>query len=326
MYTTMDCDFVETEYFYHHLRSQGESSGDDLSWLTYPEIGIDPKEQVDTTAETTDNIIQFDQIGTITNDHTTLSEDPPSNKVCNPDSSHNTESTNLSFEDESIKQNILSKTPESSESGNEDVESEQVSCPENYVLPPRSTRGIPPKRYNPDFEAQRSKYPVGKPETPGRGVLYESHGHLDLHAFTNADWGGDRDSRKSTSGYFTLVGGNLVSWKSKRQKKVSMSSAEAEFRGIAKRITEVLWHRKLFSELGMSPKKSCKLYCDNKAAIRISENPVQHDRTKHVEIDIHFIKDHLEAKGKASSMVAVALGPRALNRVGRQDNDLISYQ
>uniref|UniRef100_A0A803ND66 Reverse transcriptase Ty1/copia-type domain-containing protein n=1 Tax=Chenopodium quinoa TaxID=63459 RepID=A0A803ND66_CHEQI len=163
MYTTMDCDLVETKYFYHHLRSQGESSGDDLSWLTYPEIGTDPKEQVDTTAETTDNIIQFDQIGTITNDHTTLSEDPPSNKVCNPDSSHNTESTNLSSEDESIEQNILSKTPERSESGNEDVESEQVSYPENYVLPPRSTRVIPPKRYNPDFEAQRSKYPVGKP-------------------------------------------------------------------------------------------------------------------------------------------------------------------
>uniref|UniRef100_A0A803NC49 Uncharacterized protein n=1 Tax=Chenopodium quinoa TaxID=63459 RepID=A0A803NC49_CHEQI len=135
-------------------------------------------------------------------------------------------------------------------------------------------------------------------KTPGRGVLYENHGHLDLHAFTDADLGGDRDSRKSTSGYFTLVGGNLVSWKSKRQKKVSMSSAEAEFRGIAKGITEVLWLGKLLSELGYTPKKSCKLYCDNMAAIRISENPVQHDRTKHVEIDRHFIKDNLEAKLK----------------------------
>uniref|UniRef100_A0A803MMI8 Reverse transcriptase Ty1/copia-type domain-containing protein n=1 Tax=Chenopodium quinoa TaxID=63459 RepID=A0A803MMI8_CHEQI len=106
-------------------------------------------------------------------------------------------------------------------------------------------------------------------------------------------------SRKSTSGYFTLVGGNLVSWKSKRQKVVAMSSAEAKFRGIAK-ITEVLWLRKLLSELGYKPKKSCKLYCDNMAAIRIpiriSENPVQHDRTKHVEIDRYFMKDHLKAK------------------------------
>ncbi|XP_021771481.1 uncharacterized protein LOC110735599 [Chenopodium quinoa] len=104
-------------------------------------------------------------------------------------------------------------------------------------------------------------------KAPGRGVLYEKHGHLDLHAFTDVDWGGDRDSRKSTSGYFTLVGGNLVSWKSKRQKVVAMSSAEAEFKGIGKGITEVLWLRKLVSALGYKPKKSCKLYCDNKAAI-----------------------------------------------------------
>uniref|UniRef100_A0A803LBV2 Uncharacterized protein n=1 Tax=Chenopodium quinoa TaxID=63459 RepID=A0A803LBV2_CHEQI len=132
--------------------------------------------------------------------------------------------------------------------------------------------------------------------TVGKGVMYKKHGHLDLHAFTDADWGADRDSRKSTSGYFTLVGGNLVSWKSKRQKVVAMSSAEAEFRGIAKGITEVLWLKKLLRELGYAPKKSCKLYCDNMAAIRISENPVQHDRTKHVEIDRHFIKDHLDGK------------------------------
>uniref|UniRef100_A0A803LIK5 Uncharacterized protein n=1 Tax=Chenopodium quinoa TaxID=63459 RepID=A0A803LIK5_CHEQI len=132
--------------------------------------------------------------------------------------------------------------------------------------------------------------------TSGKGVIYEKHGNLDLHAFTDADWGADRDGRKSTSGYFTLIGGNLVSWKGKLQKVVAMSSAEAEFRGIAKGITEVLWLRKLLTELRYAPRKSCKLYCDNMAAIRISENPVQHDRTKHVEIDRHFIRDHLDGK------------------------------
>ena len=126
--------------------------------------------------------------------------------------------------------------------------------------------------------------------------MYRNHGHLNLHAFTNADWRADRDSRKSTSGYFALVGGNLVSWKSKLQKVVAMSSAKAEFRGIAKGITEVLWLRKLLKELGYTPEKSCELYCDNMAAIRISENPVKHDRTKHVEIDRHYIKDHLDGK------------------------------
>ena len=75
-----------------------------------------------------------------------------------------------------------------------------------------------------------------------------------------------------------------------------MSSAEAKFRGVAKGITEVLWLRKLLTKLGFTRTKSCELYCDNQAAINISENPVQHDRTKHVEVDRHFIKEKLEAK------------------------------
>ena len=73
-------------------------------------------------------------------------------------------------------------------------------------------------------------------------------------------------------------------------------SAEAEFRGIVKGITEILWIRKLLNELGFPQKTACKLFCDNKAAISISGNPVQHDRTKHVEVDRHFIKDKLEDK------------------------------
>ena len=75
-----------------------------------------------------------------------------------------------------------------------------------------------------------------------------------------------------------------------------MSNAEAEFRGIAKGITEVIWLKKLLSELHFPQKKACKLFCDNKEAISISENPVQHDQTKHVEIDRHFIKEKLEKK------------------------------
>ena len=78
-------------------------------------------------------------------------------------------------------------------------------------------------------------------------------------------------------------------------KVVAMFSAEAEFRGVAKGITEVLWLRKLLTELGFTLTRSCELYCDNQAAINILENPVQHDRTKHVEVNRHFIKEKLEA-------------------------------
>ena len=74
----------------------------------------------------------------------------------------------------------------------------------------------------------------------GKRVLYRKNGHLNLIAYTNADCAGDRDDRKSTSGYFTLVGGNLVTQRSKKQKVVALSSAEAEFRGVAKGITEIL--------------------------------------------------------------------------------------
>lgn len=129
---------------------------------------------------------------------------------------------------------------------------------------------------------------------PGRGIIFRKHGHLDIRAFTDADWAGNPNDRRSTAGYFTMVGGNLVTWRSKKQKVVALSSAEAEFRGIARGLTEILWLRKIMAEIGFPAQKACELMCDNKAAISISENPVQHDRTKHVEVDRHFIKEKLE--------------------------------
>ncbi|GJW62311.1 hypothetical protein Tco_0111646 [Tanacetum coccineum] len=132
--------------------------------------------------------------------------------------------------------------------------------------------------------------------TAGHGVLFKQNGHLETQLYTDADWAGDKGDRRSTSGYLTLVGGNLVTWRSKKQKVVALSSAEAEFRGIARGITEVLWIRKLLTEIGYPPQEPSKVMSDNKAAIQILENPVQHDRTKHIEIDRHFIKEKLEAE------------------------------
>lgn len=100
---------------------------------------------------------------------------------------------------------------------------------------------------------------------------------------------------RECAGYFTFVGGNLVTWRSKKQSVVALSSAEAEFRGVAKGICELLWLRRLLGELGFAPTQAMDLYCDSRPAIDISHNPVQHDRTKHVEIDRHFIKEKLES-------------------------------
>ncbi|PON91192.1 hypothetical protein TorRG33x02_130080 [Trema orientale] len=88
--------------------------------------------------------------------------------------------------------------------------------------------------------------------------------------------------------------GNLVTWKSKKQSVVSRSSAEAKFRVVAQGICELLWLKMMLEELKVTKEEPMKLFYDNKAAINISHNPVHHDRTKHVEIDRHFVKEKIK--------------------------------
>ncbi|RVW92973.1 Retrovirus-related Pol polyprotein from transposon RE1 [Vitis vinifera] len=89
-------------------------------------------------------------------------------------------------------------------------------------------------------------------------------------------------------------GGNLVMWRSKKQNVIAISSAEAEFRVVAHGICEIMWIRRLLEELKMTGSSPMKLYCDNKAAISVAHNPILHDRTKHVEVDKHFIKEKID--------------------------------
>jgi hypothetical protein len=132
--------------------------------------------------------------------------------------------------------------------------------------------------------------------SPGKGLIFSKNGNLEVKGYTDADWVGNCLDRKSTSGYFTFVGGNLVTWRSKKQNVVALSSAELEFRGMAKGLCKLLWLKTLLIEIGFNLKSEMSLFCDNKAAINISQNLVQHDRTKHVEVDRHFIKHNLEMK------------------------------
>ncbi|CAL2255207.1 unnamed protein product [Prunus armeniaca] len=132
--------------------------------------------------------------------------------------------------------------------------------------------------------------------TPGKGLMFSKYGHRDVERYTDADWASSATDRRSTFGYFTFVDGNLVTWRSKKQKVVSRSSAEAEYRGMTHGVCELLWLRRLLRDLGFGPKKPMDLYCDNKAVIAIAHNPVQHDRTKHVEVDRNFIKEKLDAE------------------------------
>jgi hypothetical protein len=129
--------------------------------------------------------------------------------------------------------------------------------------------------------------------SPSKELLFSQHDHLKIKAYTDADWAGSIMDRRSTSGYCTFVGGNLVTRRSKKQSVIARSSAEAEFRTMAQGVCETLWLKILLTELGFDSKDSMRLYCDNKVAINIAHNLVQHDRTKHVEIDRHFIKEKL---------------------------------
>uniref|UniRef100_A0A2N9J8P7 Integrase catalytic domain-containing protein n=1 Tax=Fagus sylvatica TaxID=28930 RepID=A0A2N9J8P7_FAGSY len=115
---------------------------------------------------------------------------------------------------------------------------------------------------------------------PGRGLFYRSSGHLRIEGYTDADWAGSPSDRKSTTGYCTFIGGNLVTWRSKKQSVVARSSAEAEYRAMAHTTCELTWLRTVLQEFGLLTQGPTPLYCDNQAAIHIASNPVFHERTK----------------------------------------------
>jgi len=122
--------------------------------------------------------------------------------------------------------------------------------------------------------------------------LHIGTGPVDrLKAYSDADWAGCPDSRRSTSGYCIFLGDNLVSWSSKRQTTVSRSSAEAEYRAVAHAVAESCWLRQLLQELHAPLSSATIVYCDNVSAVYMTANPIHHCRTKHIEIDIHFIRD-----------------------------------
>uniref|UniRef100_A0A2N9FV09 Integrase catalytic domain-containing protein n=1 Tax=Fagus sylvatica TaxID=28930 RepID=A0A2N9FV09_FAGSY len=131
---------------------------------------------------------------------------------------------------------------------------------------------------------------------PGRGLFYRSSGHLRIEGYTDADWAGSPSDRKSTTGYCTFIGGNLVTWRSKKQSVVARSSAEAEYRAMAHTTCELTWLRTVLQEFGLLTQGPTPLYCDNQAAIHIVSNPVFHERTKHIEVDCHFVRSKVESK------------------------------
>ncbi|KAL0642049.1 hypothetical protein Bca4012_102844 [Brassica carinata] len=126
--------------------------------------------------------------------------------------------------------------------------------------------------------------------SPDQGVWMGCNGSTEVVGYCDADWAGDRADRRSTTGYCTFIGGNLVTWKSKKQKVVSCSSAEAEYRAMLKLTNELVWIKGILKHLEIDQATPMTMHCDNQAAIHIASNSVFHERTKHIEVDCHKVR------------------------------------
>ncbi|GJV51123.1 retrovirus-related pol polyprotein from transposon TNT 1-94 [Tanacetum coccineum] len=129
--------------------------------------------------------------------------------------------------------------------------------------------------------------------TVHRGLWYPKDSSIALTAFADADHAGCQDTRRSTSGSMQLLGDRLVSWSSKRQKSAAISSTEAEYIALSGCCAQILWMRSQLTDYGFGFNK-IPMYCDNKSAIALCCNNVQHSRSKHIDIRFHFIKEHVE--------------------------------
>ncbi|CAL2226248.1 unnamed protein product [Prunus armeniaca] len=139
-------------------------------------------------------------------------------------------------------------------------------------------------------------------ETVEFGLWYTYDTCVNLVGYSDANWAGYSDDRKSTSWGVFYVGNNLVAWHSKKQNSVSLSTAEAEYVAARSCCTQLFWMRHILEDYGLA--QSCFLiYCDNMSAIDISKNPVQYSRTKHIDIRPHFIRDLMEEKILSSKFV-----------------------
>lgn len=128
-------------------------------------------------------------------------------------------------------------------------------------------------------------------ETVSLGLHLQRATTLQLSAYTDADWAGCPDTRRSTSGFAVFLGDSLVSWSSKGQTTVSRLSAEDEYHGVANAVAECSWLRHLLGELHCVINGATIAYCDNVSSIYMSRNPIHHRRTKHIELDVHFVRE-----------------------------------
>ena len=177
---------------------------------------------------------------------------------------------------------------------------------------------------NPRADHLQAAYKVIKylKASPGQGLFFAANTPLTLTAFCDSDWGGCKTSRQSLTGYCILFGNSLISWKCKKQHTVSRSSAEAEYRCMADTCCEITWLLHLFKAFGLVKLTPVKLLCDSKSALYIASNSVYHERTKHIELDCHLVReklqlgiistDHIDSAQQPADVLTMALSSASL--------------
>ena len=129
--------------------------------------------------------------------------------------------------------------------------------------------------------------------TVGYGLCFSGTDGDELIGFSDSDWAGDLDTRRSTSGYVFKIGSAVVNWCSKRQLTVARSSTEAEYVALSAAAQESIWLRRLLCDFGFGKMLPTTLYEDNNGAIELSKNPKFHNRTKHIDVAYHFTRERV---------------------------------
>eukprot|EP00253_Pinus_taeda_P033599 PITA_33599 len=132
--------------------------------------------------------------------------------------------------------------------------------------------------------------------TPDYGLLYTWSSDPTLSGYTDSNWAGSVDDRKSTAGYVFSLGSGIVTWTSKKQHAVALSSTKAEYRGLVKASCEAVWLRRMLADMHVSQAGPTPLFCDNPGVLKLAKNPIFHEQTKHVETHCHYIQQLVEDK------------------------------